>query len=352
MEDVLCDISAFRYHRTPPYVLNLLPPVPSPCQDRRRLALAKHPLVSHDAKPLVHLLVRDKSHYRKNQSIQTHLTTGDLPFGSIIKTPLGVKVTSPLFTLLQMAGHLPVVQLTMAMYELCGTFAVFKPSETTEAVLAQAADLKLDLHSTWKRVKDASGTPTDLWQRPPLIEIDELQRFATKITGMHNYRRFQEAADYVTGVAASPFEAQLSMLLALPRKLGGEGFAGLSNNARIPLSRKATRIAGRSTCYADILFESSNDKRPLIVECQGKLIHNNPMSLMSDSDRMAALQEMGYSVLPLTYGQICDVKNFDTVKRHIAREIGIGYQEKSTRQLKIEQELRRNLLIDWNTLGM
>lgn len=72
---------------------------------------------------------------------------------------------------------------------------------------------------------------------------------------------------------------------------------------------------------------------------------------MSDSDRATALQQMGFSVMLLTYQQIADEKNFEIVKRMLFEEIGLEYREKTERQLDAQRSLRRELFIDWNTLG-
>jgi very-short-patch-repair endonuclease len=158
----------------------------------------------------------------------------------------------------------------------------------------------------------------------------------------------------VTGVVASPFEAQLSLLLATPARVaGGEGLDPFSNNARIVLSGKAARLAGRYNCYADFLFEETGDKKPLVVECQGRLVHSGADAAMSDSDRATALQQMGFNVMLLTYQQIADEKNFEIVKRMLFEEIGLEYREIARRrtQLDAQRSLRRELFIDWNTLG-
>ena len=72
---------------------------------------------------------------------------------------------------------------------------------------------------------------------------------------------------------------------------------------------------------------------------------------MSDSDRATALQQMGYNVMLLTYQQIADAKNFDIVRHMLFEEIGLKYREKTERQLDAQRNLRRELFIDWNTLG-
>ena len=141
------------------------------------------------------------------------------------------------------------------------------------------------------------------------------------------------------------------MLFSTQRCKGGEGFSGLANNERIPLSASARRIYGKSTCYADLQFDVPNGASPLIVECQGKVVHDDYDSAISDSDRTTALQQMGFTVMPLTYRQISDQANFDTVRRMVARQIGVAYRSKSPKEIRCEIDLRRNIFIDWTTLG-
>ena len=66
---------------------------------------------------------------------------------------------------------------------------------------------------------------------------------------------------------------------------------------------------------------------------------------------MTALQQMGFTVMPLTYRQIADRTNFDVVRRMVAKQIGITYRNKSAKETRREIDLRRNILIDWTTLG-
>lgn len=110
------------------------------------------------------------------------------------------------------------MRLVLAMYELCGWFSVFKPSPAVDMALEQAkseeeqytTESLFELDETqdeapWKRVyarasqKDsendqsgqqndgsgnkANGKGTSLWMRKPLIEIEELHRFAAKVKG-------------------------------------------------------------------------------------------------------------------------------------------------------------------------
>lgn len=327
----------------------LCPPIPAPGTDRRRRKLADHPLVKDALGLPLHLLADKRRTY--TSLAKPHVITGDVPFGHIQRTPIDVSVTSPLLTLLQMARHIPETHLVMALYEFCGWFSVFKPSPLIESLLQEAERIAPPGSSFgWRRTRNQKGEPTDLWQRPPLVSLDELHDFAELVRPMRGGCAFHRAADYVTGVCASPFEAQTSMLLGLPRKRGGEGIPGFANNQRIPLSRESSRIAGKTNCYADILFDDA-PTRPLVIECQGKVAHASPSSQVNDSDRTAALQHMGFDVLPLTYSQIVDFDRFDIIRRLIAEKIGVGYRDKGPSLRKAETALRRDLFISWNMLG-
>lgn len=351
MSDILCDISAFRYHRTPPQVIALCPPIPPFESDARRRAFKTHPLVKEVIGAPAHALVADAGKRAHTASIKTHLAAGELPFGAIADTPLGVSVSSPAFTLFQMGRRIPEAHLIMAMYEFCGWFTVFKPSPTIESLLNEHASELEAISPRWKRVRDANGQPTDLWQRPPLVEIDELQRFANVMREARGGRIFWQAAQCVTGVTASPFEVQASMLLGLPRQKGGEGFPQLQNNQRIKLSKAARTISGQANCYADITLEGKRGARPLVIECQGQSIHNSQRAAISDSDRTTALHQMGYEVLLLSYGQIAKQSNFDVIRKLIAKKLETAYQAKGSLLVAKEATLRRDLFIDWNMLG-
>ncbi len=351
MADTLFGISAFRYHRVPPQVLALLPPVPQYEMDKRRFSFRNHLLIKDAVKLPLHLMVTQRSKRATHDYFKCHLSSEPVPFGSIWETELGLFVPSPSLTLYQLASTLSKTQLAMAMYEMCGSFSVFEPSPDIESLLAAARCSGCLPQTSWSRIEGGDGRPSSLWRRPPLIEVGELRQFAVDMSGRRHCKKFQQAAELVSGVVASPFEAQLSLLLTSSRRDGGEGLGCFENNKRIALSSKAARIAGQCNCYADLFFNDVCDSRGLVVECQSKMIHDNSRSLLSDSDRITALQQMGFEVLPLTFDQILYSRNFDIVVRMIFKKLGRRYCEKASKQLKAQADLRRELFIDWSTLG-
>ena len=348
MKETLCDISAFRLYRTPPQLLAQFPMLPEPEIDKTRSKLRKHPITKHIIGPIAHLMVTERRQRSSAKHIQSHLASTELPFGCVRASNLGVNITSPLFTLLQLAQHLPEEELIMAMYEFCGSFTVFKPSPEAESMLA---NLQETVPESWRRVRGKNGVATNLWQREPLITTEELHAFAAATKGMRGNRRFAKAAKNVTGSAASPFEAQISILLTRSRRKGGEGFPCFTNNKRIALNPKAQMLSNRSTCYADIFFEGHGGKIPLIIECQGRIAHDDTDSAVSDGNRVVALQHMGYEVMLLSYEQIAQSDRFEVVKRLIARYLGIKYRRKTKGLQRLEHDLRRKLFIDWSAIA-
>lgn len=350
MKDIVCDISAFRYHRIPPQVLLLLPMIPVAELDPNRAKLAAHPMVSEILHAPLHLLSRTKGRSSSGGRVVKHNWTGDLPPGAIQPTLHGIKVASPMFTLLTMAPSVSETKLLMAVYEMCGTFAVFEPSDFVEDLLAVANEQHLlDDVDGWERCVDSRGVPTNLWKRPPLIELSELDSFIKSCSGMRGVKQLTRAVASVTGITASPFEVQASILFGLSRARGGEGFA-LENNVDIQLNRAAKRVSGTNKRVADILIISEDGDRSLIVECQGEAFHSSDDMVKSDSDRTTALQSMGYEVVLLTYSQINDPESYEIVASLIASKLGIKRHPRTQRQLERHRSVRNDVFDDWETM--
>lgn len=351
MNLTLCSTSAFIYHRTPPQVLAFYPPLKTDYPDANHRVIASS-ITSTELLGLpLQRLVFDQNHRHSSGLYNTRLIAHELPHGSIRETDFGFSVTSPAATLLTMAGCVSRIHLLMALYEMCGTFSVFKPCPRVETDLEAAYDQGfIRPGEGWQRVNNVDGMGTDLWKRQPLLTTGELDNFCKQIAGFQGVKDLRWALENFTGVTASPFEVQTSMLLGLPRAYGGEGLQ-ISNNQRIQLSPAARTIYPYTFCYADILIEGNGDNAGVIVECQGKSVHSSEAAGISDSDRTTALISMGYEVILLTYDQITHPKSFQTVLDIIAKKTATPLRPKTARQLRAQAELRRLMFIDWNTLG-
>lgn len=272
-----------------------------------------------------------------------------MPFGSIEESDFGFDVASPLFTLLTMAPYVTNERLIMCMYEVCGSFSVFKLTPGLKEMLVRAYGSNWpSARFGWENVKDVSGNPTDLWKHDPMITLEELNDFADRCRGLHGAKSFARAAKCVTGVAASPLEVQASMLFGLSRLRGGEGLS-IANNVKINLSNDAQIISDTTLRYADIQLFSPDKMRECLVECQGKAIHGSVEAKISDSDRTTALQSMGYDVVLMTYAQLFEPDKFHSVMKLITSNLGMELKEKTERQKELERRLRSEIFVDWTS---
>lgn len=351
MDITLCGASAFRYYRVPPQILCLYPRIPDVFQDSNHLKLANSFVVQDLLRLPLHRVVFDRGASWGNKHYDTHLIEGELPFGSVRETEHGFAVTSPAATLLTLARGVSRLELLMAVYEMTGEFAVFNPCGRAETQLEEAESRGyIRPGAGWRRVVNVDGNGTSLWSRPPLLEVADLKSFCDEVPGFHGVKNLRWAAERVTGVTASPFEAQASMLLGLPRSVGGEGLP-IGNNQRIRLSPTARRIYPHGSCSVDILIEGKGDELGVVIECQGRSVHASEAAGISDSDRATALMSMGYEVILATFDQFFDAVSFDILLDIIAEKTNCPRRKKTARQLVAQAELRRSLFIDWSTLG-
>lgn len=349
MGDILCNISAFRFHRVPPQVQMLLPMLPTPELDPNRRHLSEHPLVSEILGSPVHMLRDARTRSRSGARIIRHVWSGELPACAIMDTNLGIETATPLFTLLTMAPSVSEYRLIMAMYEMCGTFCVFQPSKMIESLLDRAyGERTLDPSYGWKRLVDASGRKTNLWKRSPLIELDELAKYACAVTGMRGAKGFTKAATAVSGVAASPFEVQGSMLLGMSRRRGGNAF-DIENNVQLTLNRGARLVSGREKRYGDIVITSKDGTRSVVLEFQGEAFHGSVEAKIMDADRTTSLQIMGYQVIQVTYGQIHDAQKYSELVGLIERLLGMEHRGKTYGQREREMQMRREIFAPWES---
>ena len=273
--------------------------------------------------------------------------------GMFCENEMSVTLTSPLYTLLTMASYVPETHLLMAMYEFCGNFTVYDPPDDIQTALDAARGTNLSSrYGGWEQVRDTRGNPTSLWRRPPLIEIDELKRFAETTAGMRGHKKFLRAASAVTGITSSPFEVRASIRFGLSRRLGGEGLSGFVNNQGIRLTTQAFHLAKQNTCYADIFFDETADHGPVDIECHGHSIHDGSTKGGLDANRTLALQSMGIEVVLLTHEQLRQPKRFEATMDHIAQLLNIKRRPKTEAMERRSEQLCRELFIPWQFLGL
>ena len=383
MDEIVCANTAFRYWRCPPQVRDLYPRPPNSEEGWR--ALSQAPFVTDVLKTPVITAASTRSNLH-SETRRTIRWNSAYTEKVSIDTGMGFSVTDPLHTLFTMTRSVSSCDLVLVMYELCGWFSVFKPSPAVDMALEQAkseeeqytTESLFELDETqdeapWKRVyarasqKDsendqsgqqndgsgnkANGKGTSLWMRKPLIEIEELHRFAAKVKGEMWGKQFYEAARQVMGIAASPLEVAGIMLLSLPRRTGGAEFKNIYVNDLTPLSNSARKIAGQKICYGDIVIVNPIIMKAVLIELQGEVIHGSGAVLDHDAARMTALQSMGYDVFLVTHDMLNDHDQLDAIIHSVCERLELRYKPKTEAMRCAETRLRANVLCNWLGIG-
>lgn len=351
----LCGPSGFRYHRIPPIVRALgsdSPDLSTPL-GRRRLSGCES-YQGYLPLPLCTLVTEKSKQYAVKQ-IRPMVWSRPLPFGAFEEVDEYLSVSSPLFTLLTLALFVDEIELTMAMYEMCGTFTTIKLLPEHERLVMDALRASRLPRDGWipfvERGKGQdSSRLSSFWKRPALITVDELSAFGEQVKGLPGHKKFERCARDVLGIARSPFEVQTAMALSFPRRRGGEGFVPTGLNQRVRLTPEAKKLVSGDSCEIDLLFEQDDSHPALAIECQGRMVHGESGIRSEDSNKLNALDRMGFQTLILTYEQISDRGRYESIVRLIASKLGIEYRDKVKSLREAEANLRRKLFIDWTTL--
>lgn len=385
MDTIICDITAFDYWRIPPVVQLLLVGDESsptlvksfkeedvvttreamadctlcttalrPSSHSRNLgASAKAimpaiPILAANHNKPVDILVDKRSKCHSSNIVRPRFIGGNLPIGATEPIDEYISVTSPAFTLLQLARRANLARTIMLICEACGAFAVFKAPPPVRTALQNAArNRTIPKIGGWEPLFNEHGLLTDLWSRPALTTPQELLRIVNETEFARGRARLQLAATLAEPGAASPFEARAGILLGLSRRRGGEGFSGFSFNRQVDLKGSARMLAGRNYCVCDLYWESGLD-----VECQSALIHNNAANFLSDSNRTAALKHMGIDVLPITYDQLKNERKLQALAKTIASLRGQTYRPKTPAQEVATRNLRTEVFTNWSDIHL
>lgn len=393
MGAVICDSSALRYWRTPPLVRALVAEdpqaggFPGVRQDElrelqlgvarereiwREVALAAprgRPVTSEAVDSLawaldrlapsltcpVDVLVDRPGARRPSALVSPRVWSGPVPDGALVRIGEDVWVTSPAFTLLQLAARLSLPRLALVASELCGSFSVYECPEAVRELLERLHEEgRLARLSPWAPAFGRDGGLTEVWSRPPLVTPDELSRLVESdgLRGARGRRRLDRAARLVVPGAASPLEVRTAVLLGWPAGLGGEGLSGFSHNARVELSREARQVARRAACYCDLYWPGDGRAGALDLECQSGEFHASEASLLSDADRSTALKLMGVEVVEVTWATLSNEASLDALAGLVAERVGCARGARPADFAVRRAGLREEVLGRWGELDL
>lgn len=345
---VICGKTAFRFYRTPPQVIAMMPAINMEPEISARMKLTGEPLVENVLGRPIDFICENNCSSGKTWNFNKRSWTGDFPEGAVLNHYKCGLIASPAFTLYTLAKDVDFIRLVMFMYEMVGRFAVYTPSRDVENALETFGnDRRFRVDNPWARVFDKEkGFATNLWMRKPILTLEELRDFASSLKPRRGHRMFNEAVDCVTGVCASPFEVQVSMLLGMPRRLGGLGLE-LANNVEIEFGESARLLARQKKCYIDIMLSGDSETPPLAIECQGASVHNSQGKAQRDFEREAALRAEGLNVLFLTYKHTVNEERFRVIQEFVMNKLGKRFNPNWVSIRDNEPKLRDELFSNW-----
>ena len=154
-------------------------------------------------------------------TVRPHVTSSALPPDSFLRLSEHVLIVCPELCLIQISNALPIERLILMCSEFCGSYLPLS----------------------------AGNQPSE---RPPLTTLPALRIYAAKALPPRAGLRFRRALRHAVDGAASPMEARVALMLALPHALGGYNLPEPVLNHPHHLSAEAFRLYPHSPCRLDI----------------------------------------------------------------------------------------------------
>lgn len=276
------------------------------CEPSHKEALSlidRHPYLSL---PL-HVLAPSAGSRPNSKLLRSHCWSGEWSPSAFVRTD-GVIALRPEVCFVRMARHLSWIKVMELGYELCGCYA-----------------------------KSVEGK--GFLQRPPLMTVDSLERFANKPLLRGGVKAAQFCAQHILPRSGSPMETALAMLLFLPKRHGGYGLP----RAELNFALTARMHSGRmQALYCDAMWP----QKRLALEYDSNQWHSGSARIARDSSKRALLLEQGIDVISVTWGQVANEEKLDTVVRAISRKLGWRLQGLTPEWRKRQRALKHVLLFE------
>lgn len=387
---IICDISAWQYWRCPPLIRKGKTPIDIACApkeqgglglDRKLLTprtnareadLLLSTRILSDLKGIelpVHVMLDRTAPRRSNNLVTCHRPPDWLAREHIIDIGNGLGVLSIPAMLETLGRRFGPFDIAGAMNELCGTYTLFHQTAQAKLLLNPLLEngtiKKLATRQTdiirffcdesgkkasfttkkgkelpWQPTLTKSATLDNLWKRPPLVTLDELEIFTSRHPRSKGSVVYETAFNLAREGLASPFETQLAMVLTAPSHLDGEELPIPSFNRKIAFTEAARKLAGGKYCVSDAVWHESR----AVLEANGYDYHTDDDGFYTKSGRTSALQSLGYTVHEINYAQFKDQIQYEAIVRSICSSIGIDEQTRTKTFKERNGALRKYLL--------
>lgn len=334
----LCRESAVEFYRSmnePPLPAVSLEPRDELITSTSRLhAEGFSPEVS---KPL-HVLSRSRSARTHARDMSAHVWSEPLPRGALLATGgRGVLVTSPEFTLLQLAGPPYPNAATRTRdpaWELDDPHAWAHDRRAVDLAL-----LMMEFTGTYRRQPTRYGLPR-------LTSHNALTRFCGSAGGNRGITLMRRALGLQMDGSFSPMETAIALMLTLPADLGGYGLPKPILNVRL----RGTELRHDTSSQREILPDLYWPEREVVLEYDSREHHGeegpSPMNgekLAHDAERANSLVAAGRHVIVVRRRQAMSLTRFDLVARQLA--VLLGQSPATASALQLERRAKLHALL-------
>jgi hypothetical protein len=252
-----------------------------------------------------------KPMYQGETSEQLNLSSWKkIPKGSMRDMGNGVSMSTPEFHYLRKASDLKVTQLAQLGMELCGFYGT-----------------------------DHQTDPRDYrMYETTVTDVDELRHYLRDARGLPGYKNAMKALNYVVEEASSPVATYMTLLLTLPRHLGGYDLFRPQLSFHVD-----ARIVGAGQAPA---ADGPYEEYDLCWPRQGvvaQFVGNTPPT-PRERRALAAPDLLDMFVVCLTLSQIADEGAFDEAARLIANKIGCEVPPDDASFRSARAQLREDLV--------
>ena len=257
----------------------------------------------------------------RSRMVRSHLFSGTLQEGCVVKVSEGLFVSSPELCFFQMAAELDFVKQIELGFELCGFYSLL--------------------------VSGFDYADTDAVERgfcnliKPLTSKKKLEAAMVRMAGSFGQRPLAKTLRYLVDGSASPMETILTMFLTLPFMYGGYGLPLPDLNRPGTPERPGRREPQKSAFRSDLSWPKTN----VAVEYDSDAFHTGAQKIAQDSVRRNVLTTSGKRIITVTKGQVFNVLELDIVASQIAQNLGLRLRNKRSKGFsRAQQDLRSALL--------
>ena len=219
---------------------------------------------------------------------KTHFTSYAYPPNSFWHIGSGLYVPSPELCFVQACTTTTDHRALKIGAALCGTFSVRPQS------------------------------PAGLARREPLTTPGRIQKYIDRASCLHGAKKAARLARHIPQNAASPPEAFLCLVLALPGRWGGYHLPPPLMNKRLKSGRKSRAITQRKSLVPDLYWPQAK----VALEFDSDAIHLSSAQATRDSTKRLALENSGHRTVTVTTNQLASRDRMSHIAQRIGQELG------------------------------